>query len=773
MLRLRHPVSLVLISILVLFGVLRSFSSPEPRDADSPDVVFSAIRAEAILRDLLQENVPHVSGSPYNLVIRNRLIAHLQDYGYEPEIQSLFHCNIMSASCSPVDNVIAVKPGTVGKGAVLLTSHYDSVWTGPGAADAGAGTAAVLEIARMAADFPPFENDIIFLISDSEENGLIGADAFARQHPLFEKVKTVINLEARGVAGTSAMFETGEGNRRIIRLFSQNTERPMGNSLSYEIYKRMPNDTDFSVYKARGVSGLNFAFTKGVAVYHSAIDDPDHLDLGSLQHHGDNAWGVLKALADRNLDRFKAKEDAGYIDLFGFRLVHYPESIALGLALVLGVLVLFSIGLAFRKDFRYRQLRWGIVVVPFLVLGMVLGGWLLSFPLGIWPELHPIEHPYPWMGRFALFLMVVLLLYLTLRIFRERISPCAMLIVSWSLIFILGMVLASNLPTASHLALIPLLMFVMGSIVDLVRKKSPAPLLMASVLGFAATAFISLYHFLLLDAVLNFDHSHLKVIPLILMTLTILPMLLVFVKDRPLTWQPARWLLVAILLCCLVHLSLPGYTADRPRGMSLVYSEEAGAENGYLVLESFGGTFDRRYAEDHGFGMIEMNTGWPQPVERPARTVAALALPDLTLTGQGAEKEDSGWKRRMQLQVPAGTLFLRLIVPLEIGLEKAWINGLPVLDKEQFPREGRPADTLRIIYPGEGPFEVELLTSQPGSFELTATTWQPMPEVLAAPFLGDWPANAQPLHYGPRATRLQTIVLPAAEDKENNPGSME
>ena len=291
MFRLRHPITLLIICILILFGVLRSFSTPEPRGADAPDVVFSAHRADAILRDLLQEGVPHVSGSPYNAVVRNRVLAQLESFGYETDIQSRFHCNAFYGTCSPVDNVIAIKPGSKGKNAVLLTSHYDSGWTGPGAADSGTGTAAILEIARMAADFPPFENDIVFLFSDSEENGLIGADAFASFHPLFEKVKAVINLEARGVSGSSAMFETGEGNRRIIRLLSQYIDRPVANSLTYEIYKRIPNDTDYTVYKRKGVQGLNFAFSQGVAAYHSVVDDLDHLDLGRADSGSEGEMG--------------------------------------------------------------------------------------------------------------------------------------------------------------------------------------------------------------------------------------------------------------------------------------------------------------------------------------------------------------------------------------------------------------------------------------------------------------------------------------------------
>jgi hypothetical protein len=737
MLRLRHPLALLLICILVLIGVLRSFSTPAPRAADVPDVVFSAFRADAILRDLLQEGLPHVSGSPYNLVVRNRVLSHLESAGYETEVQSRFHCNPVFGTCSPVDNVIAVKQGTAGKNAVLLTAHYDSGWTGPGAADDGAGTAAVLEIARMAADFPPFENDIVFLLSDSEENGLIGADAFAGLHPLFAKVKAVINLEARGVTGPSAMFETSDGNRRIIRLLARNIDRPVANSLTYELYKRMPNDTDFSVYKRKGVMGLNFAFAEGVAAYHSAVDDPNHLDLGSLQHHGDNAWGMLKALADRNLDNITAKEDAGYIDIFGMRLMHYPESIVLGLSLVLGVWVLLAIGLAFRKDFRFWQLRWGLVVVPWLIAATVLGGFLLSFPLGHWADIHPIEHPWPWSGRLA----------------------CAMMMLSWGLIFVLGMVLASKLPTASHITLIPLTLFMLGSLVDLFRKKSRAPLLLSSVLGFAATAYISLYHFLMLEVVLNFDRSHLKVIPLILMSLTILPMLFAFVKDRELNWQPARWLLVAILVSSFIHLSIPGFTAERPRGMSLIYHENEGDESAYVVLESFFGMHDHEYARGHGFVPVKLDTGWPEHAEHPVREVPKLNLPGVNVTDIHTQPEGDAWRHRIELQLPDRTPFLQLVVSREIQLQKAWVDGQLALDTSLESKQDPPADFLRLVYPPATTVEIELLTAGPGAFTIPVITWHELPGVLTAPFMGNWPSEAQPLFYGPRAQKVQKITL--------------
>ncbi len=759
MLRLRHPISLLAICLLVLLGVLRSYSTPAPVGADAPDVIFSAIRAEAILRDLLQENLPHVSGSPYSSVVRNRVISHLESAGLEPEIQARFHCNPLFGSCSPVENIIAVKPGSAGKHAVLLTAHYDSSWAGPGAADDGAGTAAILEIARMAADFPPFENDVIFLISDSEENGLIGADAFAEHHPLFDKVRAVINLEARGVAGPSAMFETGEGNRSIIRALSKNVERPVANSLVYEIYKRMPNDTDYTVYRRKGVMGVNFAFAQGVPVYHSLIDNPDHLDLGSLQHHGDNAWGMLKALGDRDLAILTSREDAGYIDLFASQLVHYPVSITGGLAIFLGVWVMLAIGLAFRKEFRYRQLRWGLLAIPLLLGAIGVGGYLLSWPLGRWPDLHPLEHPYPWVGRCGLILMLALVVYSTLKIFSGRVSACAWMIMAWSLIVILALVLASKLPAASHIALLPLAMFAIGSVIDIFRKKSPAPLLMASVLGFAGAAFISFYHFFMLDVVMNFDKSHFKVITLWMMTLALMPMLLAYVSKLELSWQPARWLLVAVLTASFIHLFLPGFTADRPRDMTLMYSEVEGDASGYLVLESIYRRHDKKYARGHDFKMTELNSGRLSTVERPVREVAALDLPGVSISQQGTPAEVDGWRRQLLVKLPERCRVLWLTLPLDSGLRKAFVNGELALDTSITTKHKRSVYSLRVVYPPGREVSIELRTASPQAFDFSVVTWHDLPGVLVAPFMGNWPDDAHPFLYGPRAEKIQEFQL--------------
>jgi hypothetical protein len=424
---------------------------------------------------------------------------------------------------------------------------------------------------------------------------------------------------------------------------------------------------------------------------------------------------------------------------------------------------MLAIGLAFRKEFRFRQLRWGLLAIPWLFITIVVGGYLLSWPLGHWPDLHPLEHPYPWAGRTALFLMLGLTGYSTLKLFSGRVSACAWMIMGWALIFVLGMVLTSKLPTAVHIALLPLAAFGLASVVDLFRKKSPAPLLFASLFGFATAALISFYHFFMLDVVMNFDQSHIKVISFWMMALAVMPMLLAFVKERKLTWQPAKWLLVAILAACLVHLFLPGFTAERPRDMALMYSEVNGEDTGYVVLESLYKTHDRKFARGHDFVMTELNSGRLGTVERPAREVSPLGLPGIWLTEQPGQQEKSGWRREFEAHLPDGSRFLRLTIPKEIGLTKAWVNGELALDNSIETKHKSTVDTLQLIYPGGGPVKFEFLSDSPEAFTLAAVTWHDLPSVLIAPFMGNWPDEAQPFAYGPRAENIQEFELSAVE----------
>lgn len=307
---------------------------PAPLPTDAPANSFSAQRAAVGLRELLGEGAPHPLASSADARIRAQLLARLSALGIPAELQSGWVCDTARA-CGLAVNVIARLDGSdPASGAVLLAAHYDSVPAGPGAGDDGVGVASILEIARVLKLAPAPRHPVILLIDEGEETGLLGARLFVNSHPLARTVKAVVNLDARGDSGPSLMFETGAATDFSMRLFANAVARPKSNSLYYFIYKLLPNDTDFTVFKAAGYEGFNFALIGDVERYHTQQDTLGNLDLGSLQHQGQNALQAVQALANAELSHPPAA-GAVFFDVFGRVLLHWPASWAAWIGVIL------------------------------------------------------------------------------------------------------------------------------------------------------------------------------------------------------------------------------------------------------------------------------------------------------------------------------------------------------------------------------------------------------------------------------------------------------
>ena len=325
--------------MLVLFVVaagmsLRGDQPPAALGMDAPSEVFSAARAKAVLVRILGDERPHPTGSAANAAVRDRIVAEFGLLGIPVEIQRRFACG--GSACATVENLVAHIPGAQPDNAVLLAAHYDSVGAGPGASDDGAGVAALIETARALRAGPPLTRDVWLLASDAEELGLVGAEAFVRE-PEFARIATVINLEARGTRGASRLIETQPDNAAIIAAMRRALPRAGGSSLDYEIYRSLPNDTDFSVFRREGRAGLNFAWAEGAARYHTPLDNLAHLDPRSLQQHGDNTLAMTRELAIHS-GAAAATHDSVFFNPLGTVLASWPapwNPILLGIALAL------------------------------------------------------------------------------------------------------------------------------------------------------------------------------------------------------------------------------------------------------------------------------------------------------------------------------------------------------------------------------------------------------------------------------------------------------
>lgn len=345
----------------VLFAYWMSLA-PRPVSASSPPELFSAERAHEHIAANCTE--PQPAGSLNN----DRACRYIQDelerMGVENELV-IRYVNTGGRTVARWRAVLGRIRGTAPTKAFAVDAHFDSVPWGPGAADDFSGIAAMLESARALKAGPPLKNDVIFVFADQEEFNMGGAKAF-QNHPWFQEVGVMLGLETRGSSGPALMFETSSNNGFVVREMARSRAGARANSTMYDFYKRMPFNSDFDHYK-RHVAGLNVAYVNNFDCYHTMLDNPDNISLGSLQHHGDYVLGLARHFGGIPLDDCYAP-DVTYFNTIGNHMIVYPISWGWPLAVITWIFVVAVLGFGFAS----RRLRIG---------GTLLG--LCSTPLAI------------------------------------------------------------------------------------------------------------------------------------------------------------------------------------------------------------------------------------------------------------------------------------------------------------------------------------------------------------------------------------------------------
>ena len=360
---------LLLIAGSILIGLLQ-IKAPTPLDSSAPPDVFSSARAMDKLRVIA--STPHAIATSAHDEVRDYLLAELKAFGLNPEIQKTYVQSDLYNTSGIIENIITRIPGMDNSKAVMIAAHYDSVPTSPGAADDGAAIAAMLETVRAIQVSGPLKNDLILLMTDGEEMGLLGAKAFTEEHSWVKDVGIVLNFEARGNKGPSFMFETSDQNGWMVKEFMKAAPHPIAYSLIYNVYKLMPNDTDLTMFRQGGLDGLNFAFGMGVDAYHDSSDTPDNLDPASLQHHGEYMLSLTKHFGNLNLHEVK-QEDRVYFNIWGWNMISYPQSWAIGFMIFGALLFVITIGYGIRRRLMSLIGMLGGFLLTLLSLGVVYG----------------------------------------------------------------------------------------------------------------------------------------------------------------------------------------------------------------------------------------------------------------------------------------------------------------------------------------------------------------------------------------------------------------
>ncbi len=480
--------------VTVLAAMLVGFVAaqpPSPLPVDAPGDRFAAGRAMADVR--IVARVPHPTGSVANEIARAHLTERLRGLGFTVRqtavplpVTSRARVAARGAAADVAINIIGLRPGRdPAAPAVLLMAHYDSVPGSPGAADDASGVASALEIARA---IPQADQarDLIVLLTDGEEAGLVGARGFFGRNrdgtvtpgdPLAGRTGVVINMESRGGGGRAMMFETGPGNGNMVSVLRQVVGNPAANSLAVKIYELLPNDTDFTPARQRGLPGYNFAFIGDARQYHSPVATPEALDQGALQHLGGQGLDLTRALLTAAALPVPA-DDAVFSDVLGAVVIAYPPAFGWVIA---GISLLLLVIIARRRaaDWTSRQVVGGLLAgLGFLAAAAVLlfAGNLVSGSGGS-PNYYDRLAALPRLGAQALLLVVAALalvvafrplgrfwghwlglavLSLVMATALQALLPAAAPIIAWPLLLaLLAMLPASRRAGVEGLTLIP------------------------------------------------------------------------------------------------------------------------------------------------------------------------------------------------------------------------------------------------------------------------------------------------------------------------------
>lgn len=305
-----------------------------------PPTDFAVERARRHVEVLGRDIGSRPIGSPANAAARAYLSGQLASLGFTTRIQSAVAHNPRGIT-GLVHNVIGTVDGTRPE-AVVLVAHYDSVSTGSGAVDDALGTATVMEAARVLASRGRRHWSLITVLTDGEEEGLLGAEAAVGDPEIRRRAKVVLNLEAMGGGTPVMLFETGPGNKWLVDLWARAAPRPRGASFSDEIYRRMPNDTDFSVFRRAGIPGLNFGAIGDSYSYHTALEGPERVADAALRQAGSTTVALVDALEREDITQ-RTAEQARYVDVLSVGALSWSP--AADRALVLAALGLGLIAL--------------------------------------------------------------------------------------------------------------------------------------------------------------------------------------------------------------------------------------------------------------------------------------------------------------------------------------------------------------------------------------------------------------------------------------------
>jgi hypothetical protein len=584
--RRRAGISGLIVLAVAMLLAWASERPPAPLPASAAADVFSAGRALRHLERIAGDE-PTPVGSAGGDQIRDYLVSQLRALELDVEVQTGVGAHAFenrAITAGRVENVVATLPGRDPTGRLVLAAHYDTPTSSPGTSDDKASVAAILEIARILASGAQPRNDVVFLLSDGEEPGLIGAEAFARHHRYGRDGGVVLNLEGPGNAGPAALYNTSSRNAALIREFARTAPHPVGESAVSEVYRLGPFNSDFTVLREFGFGGLEFGPIGGRAYYHHPNDTIDNFAPASLQHQGANALALARALGERDLDDLESTGDASFFTVYG-QVVHYPSALVGPLA-VLALLMVIAFGVVARAHGLTSVPRI-LAAVPLTLIPLVVAP---LAAMGLWRLLVEVRPAYgdlmsfepyrPLLYRWALAaatVTVVVAWYLAL---RRRIGAMALTVSAlvWPAVF--GIAMSVLVPGMSYYGALSALAAALGGIAGvLTHRRWPLWHAIALTAGALPGAVLLSIGGRALVSVVGIGMGFAGVFFFAMAALTALPLLAAITADARRSRLPAIAITAGLLVLTVglagVGLIVDRFDTDHPAPAHLLYVHDA------------------------------------------------------------------------------------------------------------------------------------------------------------------------------------------------------
>jgi hypothetical protein len=235
---------------------------------------------------------------------------HFQELGYQVTYS---HFDATLAGRRQVGrNVYAFRPGT-SSGILVVMAHYDTARTTfQGAMDDGSGIGVLLELARVSAGLP-MRHAVLFVASDGEEWGMLGALDFARNHPERSRIAAALSLDyvAAGPLQELKLDTVGQMGgytpawlRVLARAAVEERQVAVSEAAGFEEFVEralLLSWTDQGPLLNAGIPAINLGSAsldrnRELEIYHSAEDTIGNLNVESIKEYGRAAELILRAL---------------------------------------------------------------------------------------------------------------------------------------------------------------------------------------------------------------------------------------------------------------------------------------------------------------------------------------------------------------------------------------------------------------------------------------------------------------------------------------------